>query len=299
MKSQPQPFRQSVWTMDHTRRGVILLMVLAALTILTTLTAAMAWTVSTRCLGVDARVSRQQNHFAMNGAVAVINHKLQAGELKHQVEANGVGAGALHLGSVAIYYKVWDENTKYKVVPGSSNVLPDFLTQSNFRLRVSPAKGTSAGAVLFEDVFDIKIDELADIYGPVKKGKALADVATLWSDGRINANTAGEQVLRRALEALDQAAFERLLQFRRDRHISDLGQLVQWLGLNPHEAQILKVRLTTGMQRVGIRLICQGPTLRSDAFTVVDVGPSTPLIRLWCDLPALGSIDELMDMTEI
>jgi hypothetical protein len=98
---------------------------------------------------------------------------------------------------------------------------------------------------------------------------------------------------------LDQAAFERLLQFRRDRHIHDLEQLVQWLGLNPSEAQILKVRLTSGMQRYGIRLICQGPTLRSDAFTVVDVGSSIPSIRLWCDLPALGSVNELMDMTKI
>lgn len=275
------------------RPSFVLLMVLVVLVILMTLTAALAWTVSTRSLSVDSRVSCRQNHYALIAAVKVIGQKLQRGELMLQIQDKGTADGTIRLGTAQVYYRVWDEAAKYKFTRGSSKMLPDFLKDLEVRIRTYDEKSKIDGELfLFEDVFSVEMKELRQIYGPVSEGKALVDLVTLWSDGRVNINTASDEALSLKLQDLHKETFERLLQLRRGRHIDSIEQLALRLRLSRRDRQILLTRLITRSNLMTIRLICQGQMLRSDAFAVVQFQEQGPVVRLWRDLPAIGEVPE-------
>jgi len=282
---------------DH-QQGFVLVTVLVMLVVFTVTTGSLAWAVSTRSLGVNSRVGHYQNCLAMMSALEVIDLKLREGELATQVCSEGFGEGMVKLGSASVYYQVWDEAGKYKVKPGSSNVLPGFLADLGVKLRTDQeALTVKWEAASFEDVFEINLDELAKFYGPDTQRKAVVDRVTLWSNGRLNINTASDEALAVHLEGMDTEALKRLLQLRHP--VFDLDQVVSDLRLSQRDARIVLSRLTTQTSRLAVRLICQGRTLRSDAFAVIDSDPNGLEILLWRDLPAIGRIpQEQLAVTE-
>ena len=275
------------------QQGFVLIAVLVMLVVFTVTTGSLAWSVSIRSLGVNSRVAHNQNCLAMTAALAIIDRKLRDGELASRVCSEGFGQGIIRLGSVSVYYQVWDEAGKYKVKPGSSSVLPDFLAGLGVKLRTDQGKAKAQWkTLLYEDVFEVGLGELAKFYGPNPERKAVVDKVTLWSDGRLNVNTATSEALTVHLAGMDPESLERLLELRRRRPILDLGQVVFSLHLGQRDAQIVLSRLTTQTNRLAVRLVCQGKTLRSDAFVVMDLETNGPEVLLWRDLPAIGRIPD-------
>lgn len=279
--------------MDSCRDGFVLLIVLFAVAMLSAVTGTLAWGISTRSLCTDSRVAGQRNNLALAGALYVIAQKCGRGQSAAEIQKTGGTSGTVRLGSTVIHYRAWDEASKLRFVAGNSPEAQQDLKVWGLRLRSDKDKPAAAeGLLLFEDVFEIGFEELPKIYGPNAEGRAVVEGLTLWSDGRLNINTAEDEVLRRHLKGMEPEKINRLLQLRKSRYIGDVRQLPSLLGLNRRDQRIVSMKLTTRTRRLGVRLICKGRTLRTDAFVVVDVEGGKPVIRLWRDLPPIGQMPE-------
>ncbi len=270
------------------RQGFVLLLVLLTIVVLGTVTGALAWVVSSKSLSIDSRVASCQNHYAMRAAIDVLIHKLQGDDFTLRWRAKRSYGGRMTIGSRKIVYKLWDESGKYRYAREHYGALPSFLNKMGVTLRVQGNASEETKILLFEDVFNVELGKLVDFYGPSLEGKAMVDKVTLWSDGRINVNTSDDEVIRLCLKGINQPILEKLQQLRRERKIADLNELAIALGTNPRDKNILLSRLTTRTTRIAVRMVCLGPTLRSDAFMILYMGGKVPKIKLWRDLPPLG-----------
>lgn len=269
------------------REGFTLVMVLAALTLLSVLVGLWAWKVSARTAGVENRLAHQQNLSAMRASVEVLAQMVCRGDLP-ELGKRGKVKGCLTLGQVRVAYTAWDENMKFFPPLAGAASLPQLPDGVAVVYRGDCAGGDAGEPLLFEDVFDVPADALGRFYGPSQPGRpAVIDSLTLWSDRRLNINTAGEAAIRLACKDLPEDKLLMLLELRRLQKVKNLPALCATLHLSHDQRNVVMSRLTVASRAIAACLTAQGPLLRTDALVVVDLS-GRPRIRLWKDLPPLG-----------
>lgn len=269
-------------------RGLALLVVLLIGSILAAMTGALAYAVSARRMASGARVAAQQNSQAMRSALDLLSVRWHQGRLKQKVADTGQAHGSFTLGEHRVAYRLWDESAKQPVLSDSEARTPSLSgDEQDLILRPSAQKAEGPVPFLFEDVFEVPIDQLGDFYGSVEPSKdtAAIDRLTLWSNGRINIHTADRETIRRVFSELGPKVAESVAALKRYSHADDIDRLTSRLGLKPRIQKLVRLRLTTQPATLTARLACEGPSLRSEAFAVIDVQSNELQVRLWRRLP--------------
>jgi len=268
-----------------------LLSVLLIGTVLAAMTAVLSYAVASHRLATGSRVSAQQNHFAMEGAVNVLDAQWRTGSLREKVLRKGVASGDLEIGAADVRYRMWDEATKLPLIQLSSEQIAGALREGYQAVLRSGAVKESDSPLLLESVFEVPTDQLGSVYGRLGQQdweSVAIDQFTLWTGGRVNVRTADEEVLRRRFADLGDRVVQNVLALKRFRNIRDRDALVRRLGLEPQLQELVALRLVTEPQVVTVRLSCHGPRLRTEGFAVLDVEESGLKLRLWHELPAAG-----------
>ncbi len=180
------------------QRGLVLLMTLLMTAILAAMTATMAYAVSAQNLASGAQVAAHQNRCSMEAALEVIDARWASGGLRETLIREGESTGEIQVGQAHVTYRIWDEATKLSYQRTSDENASAMLEGVALRPIEAnePAGSSKQQAYLFEDVFQVPLEDLKAFYGTPANGKALLDRITLWTDGRVNVHTADEQVLR-------------------------------------------------------------------------------------------------------
>lgn len=220
-------------------RGVTLLLTLLLVAVLAIVLAQNSLRVNTMRIAAAARAFSVESHWAAQGAAA---------QLLDEVQEPSIAWDQIllprrwHVGDVAIDVKVLAAEHKLSVqTTDPHRWLALWRTQGQAASFVrDPHRAMiESGYTAIECLLEPTAVGARAAYVAPEGGRAVADVLTVWGDGKIDLNRAPREVLTAALERFTDAQVSGILRLRKEAPIDSLGTLARELSLSAGQQDTL------------------------------------------------------------